>query len=143
MHSYMRGTAIAADTDDKLVHLLPHTDVSCCVYRSTADISQANKDNTAFSVQRTKAGMLFIEGSFQNTAAPAARREDKEGVREGEGKRKTRVWRGGGARRGMAKHGPDTAHSHLSKPWHGASGNGGGWVNKKTTTSKSKVMGHR
>lgn len=28
MHSYMRGTVIAADTVDKSVHLPPHTDVS-------------------------------------------------------------------------------------------------------------------
>lgn len=69
----------------------------CCVYRSTAGISQANKDNAAFSVQRTKAGMLFIVRALSKTRQPrlqGGRIRRREG---GVGKRKTRVWRGGGA----------------------------------------------
>lgn len=132
MHSYMRGTAIAADTDDKLVHLLPHTDVSVVFTGAPRASVKPIKTTQPFPCS-TKAGMLFIVRALSKTRQPRLqggrirREEGRRGEEKDKGverRRSTPVWRG------MAKHGPDTAHSHLSKPWHGASGNGG-WVNKK------------
>lgn len=53
-----------------------------------------------------------------------------------ERRRSTAVWRA------MAKLRLDTAHSHLSKPWHGTSGNGG-WVNQLQKHCTCHIKGHR